>query len=228
MLELHGYSAAFFSFVRATAADPDLLVDADLDEGSVVVDGGAYLGEWCQKVHDRYRCRVVAFEPSPTAFAELERALGGAERVELHAFGLGAHDGTAVLDDIGMGASIYETPDAPDGARSHGVEIEIRDVAAAFDDAGLDHVDLLKLNIEGAEYDVLDRLIDTGWLERIDVVSVQFHEWHPEAARRRRRIRRALATTHDETWNHPWVWERWDRRRPGAGGQKTIGTEPPG
>jgi hypothetical protein len=68
------------------------------------------------------------------------------------------------------------------------------------------------VNIEGGEYDLFDRLIDIGWLPRVRSVLVQFHEWHPQAYRRRRAIRRALRRSHDEAWNYPFVWELWRRR----------------
>jgi hypothetical protein len=92
------------------------------------------------------------------------------------------------------------------------VDVTIVDVAGAFDELGLDRIDLLKLNIEGGEYDVLDRLHETGRLPRIDQILVQFHEWHPHAHRRRRAIRAALRDTHVEEWDYPWVWERWRLR----------------
>ena len=38
-------------------------------------------------------------------------------------------------------------------------------------------VDLLKLDIEGAEYAVLDHLCDTGAIERIQAVVAEFHVW---------------------------------------------------
>jgi aryl-alcohol dehydrogenase-like predicted oxidoreductase len=90
--------------------------------------------------------------------------------------------------------------------------VDERDVARALDELGLEEVDLLKLNIEGGEYDVLDRLAESHWLPRIRQVSVQFHEWLPHAHLRRQRNRRALARTHVERWCYPWVWEFWERR----------------
>jgi FkbM family methyltransferase len=225
VLELHDYNRAIVAFFEATAANPDLLSDADLDGASVVVDAGAYVGEWCERIHDRYGARIYAFEPSPRAFASLERRLGDRPDVSLFDVGLGGRDEAVALDlRQGPGATIYGDPGGGDS-----VPVLVRDVVEVFDELGLQHIDLLKLNIEGAEYDVLDRLLEAGWLDRIRTVSVQFHEWHPDAHRRRRHIRRALARTHAETWNHPWVWERWDLdegSRPAD--QKTIGTESPG
>lgn len=210
MLEAHRYSRAMFAFGAATAANPDILTDADLGPDSVVIDAGAYVGEWSERVVERYDPTIHAFEPGEGAFARLERTFADRPRVHLHRAALGAHDGVARLDEAGPGSTVTAAT-APAGAAAVPGEVEVRDVATLLDELGLDRVDLLKLNIEGGEYDVLDRLAETGWLPRVEVVSVQFHEWHPDAHRRRRRNRRALARTHTETWCYPWVWELWTR-----------------
>ena len=64
--------------------------------------------------------------------------------------------------------------------------------------------------IEGGEYELIDRLHESGWLPRTGVVIVQFHEFTPDAHRARRRNRARLARTHTCVWNYPWVFERWD------------------
>ena len=215
MLELHYYADPMIGFFGAVAANPSILIDADLGPDSVVVDGGAFVGEWVTKISDRYGSTVHAFEPGSGFFARLEGAIGDRPKVHAHEYGLGATDATARLALDGPGSSIYtdSLPVGAGGRASMGeVEVQIRDVAAAFDELGLVGIDLLKLNIEGAEYDVLDRLDQSGWLPRIDQVLVQFHEWHPHAHRRRRAIRGALARDHVEQWNYPWVWERWRLR----------------
>jgi FkbM family methyltransferase len=207
MFELHHYDPAIFSFARATAANPDILTDGDLDRDSVVVDAGAFVGEWCGRVSDRYGSTIYAFEPNPQAFTTLEATLGDRPSIRTFACGLGGADVTAQLTLDGPGASIY-----PGDTDQPTVAIEIRDASTLFDELGLERIDLLKVNIEGGEYDLLDRLIASGWIERVGGVSVQFHEWHPHAYRRRRAIRRALRATHDEVWCYPWVWELWSSR----------------
>jgi FkbM family methyltransferase len=191
----------------AVRDDPDLLVTADLDATSVVVDGGAYLGEWCAAVAERYHPVIHAYEPSPAALPQLDEVARQHGGIEVHPFALGRADGPADLHLGGPGSSTFGP--AVEGRTT---TVELRDVATAFDALDVAGIDLLKLNIEGGEYDVLDRLLETGWLERIRLVSVQFHEWHPNAYRRRRRIRRALRATHDEVWCYPWVWELWQAR----------------
>jgi FkbM family methyltransferase len=47
-----------------------------------------------------------------------------------------------------------------------------------------------KMDIEGAEYQVLDRLIDTGALDCLDELYVEYHEWGQPG--RREQIERAI------------------------------------
>ena len=208
MLEGHYFRTPMYDFFGAVAANPDLMYDVDLADGAVVVDVGAYTGEWAVPMLERHPGIVVhAFEPAADGVAELTDKIGGRPGVHIHPFGLSDADATLTMALHGPGSSIYA-----DEGHYGSQTAEVRDVVAAFDELGLDHVGLLKSNIEGAEYDLLDRLLDAGWFERIDHLLVQFHEWHPWAYWRRHRIRRRLGATHEQVWNHDFVWEYWRRR----------------
>jgi FkbM family methyltransferase len=206
LLELHHYGRPVYDFICASASNPDLLHDADLDHRSVVLDVGAYDGDWSENISRRFGSKIFAFEPNPRSFARLVPRLEDHPLVISFDYGLGAADEIATLALAGAGSSIY----------GHDVcylsaQVQIRDVATVLEELKINRIDLLKVNIEGGEYDLFDRLIETGWLPRIRLVSVQFHEWHPKAYRRRRAIRRTLRKSHEEVWNYPWVWEFWRR-----------------
>lgn len=206
--EQNYYRRPVYEFTGATIYKPDLLYDLPIDDSAVVLDVGAFWGDWTTQVVDRYGATVHAFEPAPPSVRRLERRFGDDPRVHVHGVGLGARDERLQLALSGPASSVY----AQEGTFG-ATEVEIRDVAAVLNELGLDHIDVCKINIEGGEYDLLDRLAATGWLARIDHVLVQFHEWHPRAYQRRWRNRRALARTHDEVWCWSWIWEYW-RRRP--------------
>jgi hypothetical protein len=69
---------------------------------------------------------------------------------------------------------------------------------------------LLKINIEGAEYDLLHHIIGAGLHTRIKNIQVQFHQiagvpyerWYKEIAAK-------LSETHSLTWHYPFCWENW-------------------
>jgi FkbM family methyltransferase len=207
MFELHYYRRTLYDFTAATMANPDILVDVDIDRDSVVLDVGAFNGDWSQKLWDRYQPTIYGFEPAPSGYQSMAKRFYGNEKVNAYEFGLGGSDSTASLALKGPGSSIYD-----EAGRFGSVDVRIRDVADVLDELGLDQLDLVKINIEGGEYDLLDRLAETGWLSRIRLVLIQFHEWHPRAYWRRAQNRRALRRRHEEVWNYPWVWEYWRRR----------------
>jgi FkbM family methyltransferase len=207
MFELHYYRKPLYDFTAATMANRDILIDVDIDRDSVVVDVGAFNGDWSQKVWDRFQPTIYGFEPAPSGYQGMAKRFMGNDRVQAFDYGLAGSDLTASLALKGPGSSIYDEP-----GRFGSVDIRLRDVVSVFDELGLDHIDLLKINIEGGEYDLLDRLATAGRLPSIRLVLIQFHEWHPKAYRRRRKNRSDLSRTHDEVWNYPWVWEYWRRQ----------------
>jgi FkbM family methyltransferase len=200
------YRRPVHDFYAAAMENPELLVDFDIDADSIAIDVGAYIGRWSRRISERYAPTIHAFEPAPGKISGLHELAERHPKVSVHAYGLGGSDFAARLALAEHGSSIYTDEGAFGSA-----EVQIRDAAAVFDELGLDHVDVMKVNIEGGEYDLLDRLIETEWLPRIRLVMIQFHEWHPRAYWRRFRIRRALSTTHEIEWDFPFLWELWRR-----------------
>ncbi|MEQ1786442.1 MAG: FkbM family methyltransferase [Acidimicrobiales bacterium] len=205
------YRRPLYRWLNATVRNPKMLTDLPVDSTAVVVDVGAYRGEWAEPMWDAYQPTIHCFEPAPFACRKLRRAFAGNDKVHVHQYGLGGADATAALSLSGPGSSLFDG-----SAEFEHIDVPIRDVVTVLEELGLDRVDVLKVNIEGGEYDLLDRLEEADWLSRIGIVLVQFHEWHPKAYGRRRRNRRALARTHEETWCYPWVWECWSLRPAGT------------
>jgi hypothetical protein len=67
----------------------------------------------------------------------------------------------------------------------------------------------MKINIEGAEFPLLERMIECNLLRKVDCFLIQFHEWHPGAYKRRRKIRKALSESHRLVWDYHFIWEKW-------------------
>lgn len=214
-LELHYYRPTFYRFIGATMVNPDIMYQAPLQPGSIALDVGAYHGDWAARVHQMYRARIYAFEPDPPSIAYLGRRFATEPDIECLPYGLGGEDAWLPMVQRGMGSTLYavDTGGGEDrGETEDRVEVQVRDVVGVLDELGHAEVDIIKLNIEGAEYALLERLISAGRLHQIRVYTIQFHEWHEGAHRRRRRIQRELAKTHDKVWDYPFVWEQWIRR----------------
>ena len=171
-------------------------------EGALVVDVGAFQGEFTAYARDTWNARVLAIEPVPEFADALLCRFVCDEQVTVVEAALGASTGTAKVSVEADGSSAWGGGDrivtvlAVDAAQL----LEGRDVA------------LLKINAEGAEYDILERLMATKLMDQIGTIQVQFHKFVPGARQRRRRIREQMRRTHQCTWSVPWVWEQWQRR----------------
>lgn len=189
----------------AVEGDATLRLDYDLTEASVVVDVGGYEGQWASDIFLRHRCFIHICEPVPAFAAKIVRRISGNPKIALHAFGLGKATGVETISVSDNESSIFKT--APQSE-------EIRIVAADefFRREGITSLDLMKINIEGGEFDLLEHLISTGLVATIRNIQVQFHEFVPQAEPRMRAIQAALERTHELTWQYRFVWENWRLR----------------
>ena len=67
----------------------------------------------------------------------------------------------------------------------------------------------LIVNIEGAEYELLEDLIRSNFISAIRMLQVQFHDFVDDAEPRMQAIQELLAGTHELTMQHRFVWENW-------------------
>jgi len=68
----------------------------------------------------------------------------------------------------------------------------------------------VKINIEGGEYEVLYRLINSGYVKKCKNLQIQFHVFVKDCAIRREEIRSKLLETHHLTYDYPFTWENWE------------------
>lgn len=112
--------------------------------------------------------RVVAFEPDPNAFASLRDNCAPFPDVELHQCAVWKLNGTVVFSCDGAdGGCLAVYKDSPDSRMTATVKaVRLRDLLT-------EPVDLLKMDIEGAEVDVL-----TDCADRLSLVKRLVVEYH--------------------------------------------------
>jgi FkbM family methyltransferase len=206
-MELHYYRPEFYKWLGAISTNAMLLHEADIDSDSIVIDAGAYTGEWAQEIIDRYNPTIHAFEPDPRNYKKLEERARLQSHLIPYKYGLGDRNEAVRITLEFLGSTIFS--DASDKKGVPSAEVEIRDIAETWNLLALDRVDLMKINIEGAEFPLLERMIAADLLEKVGCFMIQFHEWHPGAYHRRRDIRAALSKTHRLVWDYHFIWEKW-------------------
>lgn len=133
-----------FSVMVETLVDDDF--DLDLGRPRTIVDAGAHAGLFSLYLHDRFpEAEIVAVEPSPSTVARLRENVGAIPGLEVFELALGATDGTGSFH---QGAQSWGSSLHPDGE----ITVETVSVATLLSRAGLTGIDLLKMDIEGAEW----------------------------------------------------------------------------
>jgi FkbM family methyltransferase len=209
MMELHYYRPALLNFIGATIANKHILHEADIDADSVVIDVGAFTGSWAQHMVERYDPVIYAFEPNPNSFARLREKAVNNPKLQPMPYGLGDEDVTVEFTLNGLGSSMCdERTRHSDTPR---IKVEIAAIDRVWNDLQLGQVDLMKINIEGAEFPLLDKMIKADLLKNVGCFMIQFHEWHPGAYSKRQDIRQELSKTHRLEWDYHFIWEKWVR-----------------
>lgn len=134
-----------------------------------IIDCGANIGlSVLYFAHQFPGATITAFEPAPEAFAALRQNTAGWERVHTIRAAIGADDGTMDLwtQNDSMHAGVY---------RRRGVHTAVSVPVLKLSAFVTRDVDLLKLDIEGAESEVLRELSDAGVLRFVKAMIVEYH-----------------------------------------------------
>ena len=118
----------------------------------------------------RFECKVVLFDPSPTGVETMALAENKIPQFHFVPVGLAGSNCTlrfAPPPDLKEG-SWYT-----DGGSGATIEVPCVDLTTLMKQNGHNRIDLLKIDIEGAEYDVIDHIL--GNKLRVCQVLVEFH-----------------------------------------------------
>jgi FkbM family methyltransferase len=119
-----------------------------------ILDLGSHLGASVLYFRSRYpQARIVAVEPSASLFPILCRNLSGLADLMLHRAAVQATPGTTTFWDAPQSWLGSTTP--PPGARQP-TRVDVVTIDSLCDAEGWSEVDLLKLDIEGAEFEALE------------------------------------------------------------------------
>jgi FkbM family methyltransferase len=182
--------------------DQTLRVNYNLTPDSVVVDAGGYHGEFAKTINGKYGSIIFVLEPLKSLHDNIETMFRLNPRVIPLNYALAARTEQADISLEGDASSLHTNSGLTE-------RIQCVDVQEFFETNNIETVDLLKLNIEGAEYDVLDRIIELDLLPSINNIQIQFHRFVPDCGRRRDAIREHLSKTHTCVWDYEWIWEGW-------------------
>jgi FkbM family methyltransferase len=120
----------------------------------------------------RQSVTVHAFDPTPRS-VEWVQAQSLPEGFIFHAWGIAGFDGTASFhapkDPTHVSHTLLASGDVGTGT----VEVPVYRLRTIMSKLGHDKIDILKMDIEGAEYDVLDDVLQSGLA--VPQILIEFH-----------------------------------------------------
>jgi FkbM family methyltransferase len=158
-----------------------------LQPGDIVCDCGANVGD-VSEVLSASGATIHAFEPDPYCFEVLTKRFEARENIHLHNVAVGVSAGKVTLmrasnfDENPKGASVKSTILSGgrliDDAPGKGIEVDLIDFPAFLRAQIAAHgaVAFVKLDIEGAELDLLDAMEQQGLFADIRLTVAETHE----------------------------------------------------
>lgn len=152
--------------------------EPDAPAGGVIVDIGAHVGVFTAWAATHYKgLRVVALEPSSRMCAALRENVAASRLHDVTAVqaACGARAGQATLYSRGAEGmnSLYKTDNYGSAFRSLET-VQVVTLDEVFSRFAIERCALLKLDCEGAEYDILFNAAG-GTLARIDRIAMEYH-----------------------------------------------------
>lgn len=156
-----------------------------LKPGDKVLDCGANVGE-ITAILAETGATVHAFEPDPYCFGELTKRFGGVENVTLHNAAVGTSEGVVRLmratnfDENPRGASVKST--IISGGRKINeddlIDVKLMNLPAFIKEETKngEEIAFLKMDIEGAELDLLEHMQATKLFDVIRLTVAETHE----------------------------------------------------
>lgn len=192
------------------SGDTTLRLNYDLNENSIVLDFGGYKGEWTNQIINRYNSNVYIFEPIKKFYDEIVNRFKNNDKVKVFNYGLSNIDKECpiILNNDGSSEFINNN--------QYQKEIVFfKNVSETLNILGLEKIDLLKINIEGGEYNVISNLIETGIINKINNLQVQFHsksDGIDDYITLKENLYNKLSISHNLTWCYHFCWENWKKK----------------
>ena len=172
-------------------SDLNHIVDLSmLSQDSIIIDAGANVGQFINRIREFTKAKILAIEPS-VRNCEIIKARNFKNVEIIEKAIVGAHSGPVVFteysgmkkDDgyhryhqwanvLGNHKNRFENDLT---VTTNEYEVEATTLSALIDDYGIQSIDYLKMDLEGAEYGIFENL-DHDTASKIRQLSLEFHD----------------------------------------------------
>jgi len=178
-------------------------INYNLNEESLVLDIGGYTGYWTEKIYEKYKCKIHIYEPVNEYYKKISEKFKQINNIKVYNCGVSNINTQSFIIHNEASSSLFIDGNSKE-------KIELKDINLIIGDLLVDQIDLIKINIEGSEYDLLESISDYN-IYKVKNFQIQFHKIGDNFEEKRNSIRSRLSKTHKITYNYEFVWENWEK-----------------
>lgn len=194
------------------AAEPEMMhewdkraLDWPLTNDSVVVEVGGYIGRWSLQIAQKFNPRLYVFEPQGWAYEVCVEVLKSYPNAHVFNYALGTMNTTMTMGNYGTDGCSFVDNTTGKTAPEH-----MQEIGTVVRSLGLTNIDLMLINVEGYEYKLLLRMLQTKLLP--DRLMVQFHTMFDETGVMLQALTEQLAEYYEMVWDYGVVLKAWQRK----------------
>jgi FkbM family methyltransferase len=183
------------------------ILDYPIDEDSQVIELGGYIGEWTEKLVNKFNPKLLIIEPIPKFVRELKYKFGDNEKVIIDNSAISTSNKTIQLHVLDSRTSeSIEVSKNKINANAYNIEHFVEKY-------NLNKIDLVQVNIECEEYPLLLHWINTDFLNNVRFIQIQFHTFCDDYEKKYSIISEGLKNLGFEIrYRYDFVWESWENK----------------
>ena len=194
---------------RADKGDDIKVIDYPLDENSQVIELGGFHGLWTKRISSKFNCNVLVIEAIPDFYNKMVEEFDyylkdNRHKIKTENFGISTIEKEVTFAVDGDATSSYLNS-------SNKVTVKCLPLEHFLDKHNIERIDLIQINVEGEEYPLLENWIESGLINKIKFLQVQYHKFGEDYESKRTNIQEGLKKLgFTLRYEYPFVWESWE------------------
>ena len=183
------------------------ILDYPIDENSQVIELGGYIGEWTEKLVNKFNPKLLIIEPVPKFVKKLKDKFEDNTKVVIDNSAISTSNKTIQLHVLESSTSeSIKVSNNKLSAKAYNIEHFVEKY-------NLSKIDLIQVNIECEEYPLLLHWINTDFLKNVRFIQIQFHTFCDDYEEKYFIISEGLKNLGFEIrYRYDFVWESWENK----------------
>jgi len=184
------------------------ILDYPIDSNSQVIELGGYIGEWTEKIINKFNPKLLIIEPIPMFVQRLKSKFEDNPNVII--------DNSAISTiNKKINLHLLESRTSESIKVSNNIiEVSAHNIEHFIKKYNLNKIDLIQINIECEEYPLLLHWINTDFLKNVRFIQIQFHTFCDNYEEKYSIISEGLKNLGFEIrYKYDFVWESWENKK---------------